>query len=49
MKLPLPVALLLLLIGVGVCLTGVAMLSGPAAMVVGGGALTVAVWRGVDV
>lgn len=49
MKLPFPVALLLLLAGVGVALAGLAMVYVPAAMVVGGIALAVGVWRGVDV
>ena len=49
MKLPLPVALALLLLGVGSALWGLVLIYSPAALVVGGVALTVGVWRGVDV
>jgi ABC-type proline/glycine betaine transport system permease subunit len=49
MKLPFPAALLLLVVGVSTALVGLVMLSVPAAMVVGGGGLAAAVWRGVEV
>lgn len=49
MKLPFPLAVFLLAAGVGVALVGLVMLPMPVAMVVGGGALAAAVWRGVEV
>lgn len=49
MKLPLPVALLLFLVGVACALVGLVMLSLPVALVVGGGGLAFGVWKGVEV
>jgi hypothetical protein len=49
MNLPLPIALGLLLLGIGLVVWGLILIYPPAALLVGGGALTVGVWRGVDV